>query len=277
MVNFQKETIDRFVELLRAGYSETYGNRQPDYANVIGWIGHLALENIANGDALYHNVEHTIMVTLVGQEIIKGKHLLEGGVAPVDWLNYMVGLLCHDIGYVRGVCRADRDGVYASGVGSETVTVPDGSSGAALTPYHVDRGILFVRERFANAMTDIDVDRVASFIDKTRFAAPDPESKEDPYDYPALTRAADFIGQLGDPAYLRKTPALFCEFEEIGFNERHGYKTPGDMRRSFAQFYWKMVSPHVAGALKYLRVTQDGKQWIASLYSHVFASEHGEV
>lgn len=30
----------------------------------------MALENIANSDAFYHNVEHTILVTLVGQEIL---------------------------------------------------------------------------------------------------------------------------------------------------------------------------------------------------------------
>jgi hypothetical protein len=27
--------------------------------------------------------------------------------------------------------------------------------------------------------------------------------------------------------------------------------------------------------LRYLRVTQEGKQWIANLYANVFGSEHG--
>ena len=53
--------------------------------------GHMALESIANSDALYHDVEHTIMVTLVGQEMLKGKHLREGrsdpsGLAPFYYL-----------------------------------------------------------------------------------------------------------------------------------------------------------------------------------------------
>jgi hypothetical protein len=34
-----------------------------------------------------------------------------------------------------------------------------------------------------------------------------------------LVRAADFVGQLGDPDYFRKSPALFYEFEELGLNE----------------------------------------------------------
>ena len=36
------------------------------------------------------------------------KHMREGGVTPEDWLLYVISLLCHDIGFVRGVCRADR-------------------------------------------------------------------------------------------------------------------------------------------------------------------------
>ena len=51
----------------------------------------MALENIANSDALYHNVEHTILVTLVGQEILRGKHIREGGIACEDWLHYLIG------------------------------------------------------------------------------------------------------------------------------------------------------------------------------------------
>ena len=35
-----------------------------------------------------------------------------------------------------------------------------------------------------------------------------------------LVRAADLIGQLGDPHYLRKANALYYEFEEIGMNRR---------------------------------------------------------
>ena len=60
------------------------------------------MEIIANSDAPYHNAEHTMMVTLVGQEILRGKHIREGGVTPRDWLHFISSLLCHDIGYVRG-------------------------------------------------------------------------------------------------------------------------------------------------------------------------------
>jgi hypothetical protein len=108
----------------------------------------------------------------------------------------------------------------------------------------------------------------------TRFPVPEGEHYQDTSDCGGLLRAADFIGQLGDPNYLRKIPALFYEFKEIDANEERGYKTPGDMRKDYARFFWEVVSPYIQDALRYLRVTQDGKQWVASLHSHVFDIEH---
>ena len=150
MFNPTELLIDAFVERLQHAYRRTYGSLEPAYAGIIGWAGGMALESIANSDALYHDVEHTIMVTLVGQEILKGKHLREGGVLPSDWLHFIISLLCHDIGYVRGVCRNDRDGLYTTGVDGKMVTSPLGATDASMTPYHVDRGKLFVRERFGS-------------------------------------------------------------------------------------------------------------------------------
>jgi hypothetical protein len=194
-------------------------------------------------------------------------------------MHFMIALLYHDIGYVRGVCRRDKDGVYATGIGDETIELPQGCTDVALTPYHVNRSILFVQERFGEELLEgmekvIDVDLLTSYIEMTTFPVPEGEKFKDTKNYPGLIRAADFIGQLGEPNYLRKTPALFYEFEETGANEKFGYQNPGDLRATFAKFYWDVVRLYVEDALDYLRVTQDGKQWIANLYAQVFRSEH---
>jgi hypothetical protein len=164
--------IDAFVKQLRAGYHRTYGGYKPDYEDIIAWAGNMALENIANSDALYHNVEHTIAVTLVGQEILRGKHIREGGVSCEDWLHFIISLLCHNIGYVKGVCRQDRNGVYATGRDGKTVALPEGATDASLTPYRADRAKLFVDERFGGHKL-IDVEQIKRNIELTRFPIPD--------------------------------------------------------------------------------------------------------
>jgi len=267
--------IDAFVERLQQDYRRTYGVLEPSYPGIIAWAGHMALESIANSDALYHDVEHTIMVTLVGQEILKGKHLREGGVSPRDWMHFILSLLCHAIGYVRGVCRGDRPGVYITGLDEQTVTLPPGASDAALTPHHVDRGKRFVRERFGGH-TIIDAEVIMANIERTRFPVPHDSDHQGIEDYPGLLRAADLIGQLASPNHMRKFPALFYEFEETGVNATLGYKNPGELRASYPTFFWQVVTPYIQDSLRHLRVTQTGKQWIANLYAHVFAVEHDE-
>jgi hypothetical protein len=279
MLTLQRNTIELFVEELRRVYQRIYSDLEPEFGNIIVWTGRLALENIANSDALYHDLEHTVMVTLAGQTILEGKHYCEGGVSPKDWLHFMIALLCHDIGYVRGVCSQDQDPHYATGIGEEMVELSAGCTDVSLTPYHVDRSKLFVAERFGSGLLMgmekvIDVDSIASYIEMTRFPSPDKEEYKDTKGFPGLLRAADFIGQLGDPNYRRKTPALFYEFEEIGVNKEFNYKNPGDLRDTYAKFYWGVISPYIQDALGYLNITQAGKQWIASLHSHVFVAEH---
>jgi len=273
MFNVIDIEINAFVQHLQQAYHRTYGGSKPDYADIIGWAGNMALENIANSDALYHNTDHTILVTLVGQEILRGKHIREGGVTAEDWLHFAVSLLCHDIGYVKGVCQADHDGQYATGQSTPLVTLPAGATDAALTPYHVDRGKLFVKERFENHSL-IDVELVQQCIEPTRFPVPSAEDHAETASLPGLVRAADLIGQLSDPRYLNKIPALFHEFDETGVNEKLGYKHPGDLRRNYPKFYWSGVYPYLTDALHYLSLTQYGKQIRANLFANVFQVEH---
>src|SRR5262245_19858815 len=221
MFNPTQVVIDAFVQQLQKQYEQVYGVLESGYPGIISFIARLAMENIANSDAPYHDMNHTIMVTLVGQEILRGKHISEGGVTPRDWLHFIISMLCHDIGYLRGVCRGDGNGQYVYNDRGELVTLPDGSTDASLTPYHVSRSKLFVRERFGKvALVHVDTMEIEKNIEHTRFPFPEDEQHSSTADYPGLLRAADLVGQLADVNYLRKTPSLFAEFPETGIGDR---------------------------------------------------------
>ncbi len=277
MINVHKLVIQAFIEELTENYKEQYSALESQYSDIAAYIGKLSLENIANTDALYHNVDHTIMVSSVGLHILKGKHILEGGVSPKDWLHFMLALLCHDIGFVRGICKSDKDNIIATGINNETIEFPHLKSDSSLNPYHVDRSKLFIHERFGGKVfSDINADEVANYIEMTRFPIPDNAFYKQTDTLGGLVRAADFIGQLGDPNYLKKIPALYYEFTETGSHKKMGYDNPGAMRASYAKFYWNVVNPFIQDALKLLYVTQEGKQWVANLQSNVFDVEHSQ-
>jgi hypothetical protein len=275
MFNPTQIVIEAFANELRATYERTYGLLEPGYPGVISFVARLALETIATTDAAYHDVHHTMMVTLVGQEILRGRHISVGGVTPRDWLHFTVSLLCHDIGYVRGICRGDGEGNYVTNLAGDTVRLPEGATDAAMTPYHVARSKLFVRERFGKVgLVHIATSEIEGNIEHTRFPVPEDEQHASTDDFPGLVRAADLIGQLADINYLRKTAALFSEFRETGMSNKLKYNNAADLRANYPDFFWQTVQPYTADALRYLRVTQEGQLWIAILYANVFSMEH---
>ena len=88
-----------------------------------------------------------------------------------------------------------------------------------------------------------------------------------------LVRAANLIGQLGDPQYLRKANALYYEFEEVGMNKQLGYTSPADLIDQYPKFYWNSIAAHIQSAIRYLNVTSNGRKWIANLHSNIFSAE----
>jgi hypothetical protein len=246
-----------------------FGSTDVGLTEVIPSAARLALDCIGNSDALYHTVEHTMLVTLAGYDIMRGRALLMPTDVS-DFAHLIIACLFHDIGYVRGILKGDGpDGYVIDAKGGKT-KLPRGASDAALMPYHIDRSKLFVMDRLPNNKV-IDAARIARAIEFTRF--PPVEADDQNKEEGLLVRAADLIGQLGDPHHLRKANALYYEFEEVGMNRQLGYTSPADLTDSYPQFFWDSISPHIQTAIKYLNVTSRGRQWIAGLYSNVFRAE----
>lgn len=261
-----------FGRHLSETYLEYFAGRRPEYAAYIEGGARMILERQGNSDALYHNAEHTMMVTLVGQQIMRGK-LIRSAVQPEDWLHFIMTLLCHDIGYSRDLLDGDSDTSVVINETGDTVTPPRGASDAFLTPHHIDRGKMYVLSRFEKSKL-IDAERVAWGIEMTRFPVPEDEAYKDTEGEAALVRAADLIGQIADPFYYRKINGLYHEFNETGFAGKLGYESPMDLMEQFPNFFWSQVEPYIGPAQRHLEQTMEGKQWVAQLYNHVFQVHH---
>ena len=72
----------------------------------------------------------------------------------------------------------------------------------------------------------------------------------------------------------RRLPPRPQEFAEIEVNEKLGYATPADVAERYPRFFWNKVEPYTGDAIRHLELTMEGRQWIAQLYSNVFAIEH---
>lgn len=263
---------NKLGKFLAKDFRRVFGPAHHDMAERLGAFARGTIECLARSDALYHNYEHTLQVTMVGREILQGMTLSQR-IEPTDYSHLIIACLLHDIGYMRGVLSGDTETEFVVNGSGKKIALARGASDAALSPYHVDRSKLFAFERLGNS-PDIDASRVAAAIEMTRFPAPLGRAGPDERLEPKLVQAADLIGQLGDPMYSRKANALYSEFEEIGMNRQLGYSSPADIIDKYPTFYWDSVSTHIEDGIKYLNMTVSGRQWIANLHHHILCAEH---
>jgi hypothetical protein len=268
MMTLPELAADALEEFLGSYMRSRFGSSQTRLVEIVPSAARLTLECIGNSDALYHNVEHTLLVTLAGHDIFRGR-ALHCQMTADDYANIIIACLAHDIGYVRGLFKDDdADGFVIDSTGGK-VTLPRGASDAGLMPYHVDRSKLYVMQRI-EGLAPLNKQRIADAIEGTRFP---PAAGHECNEEASIVRAADLIGQLGDPNYIRKANALYHEFEEVGMNRQLGYESPADIVDRYPQFYWNSVAPHIQTEIRYLNMTPSGRQWIANLYANVFRAE----
>ena len=245
-----------------------FGSTDADLIEIVQSVARLALDCIGNSDALYHNVEHTMLVTLVGYDILTGRRLLKETNAS-DYAHVLVACLYHDIGYVRGILNGDSADEYIIDAKGNK------SYGSARV---LRRSAIAVSRRPVKAIRDeshrpVQTARRHPYRQCYRVHALSSQPKDSDNEDGMLVRAADLIGQLGDPHYLRKANALYYEFEEVGMNKQLGYDSPADLTDQYPKFYWSSISPFIQDAIRYLNVTSRGRQWIANLYSNVLSAE----
>ena len=201
MITVPELAAEALGSFLTTHMSREFGSTDANLIEVIPSAARLALERIGNSDALYHNVEHTMLVTLVGYDIMKGRSLLTS-TSAIDYAHLIVACLFHDIGFVRGILTGDGEDGYVIDAEGGKVKLLRGSSDAELMPYHVERSRLFVMDRIGKSRF-LDAARISRAIEFTRFPIPADTDGQDEEEG-SLARAANLIGQLGDPHYLQK-------------------------------------------------------------------------
>src|SRR5438445_12205340 len=114
MHTFPELSAEALGSFLATDMNRRFGSSNARLTALVPSVARLALECIGNSDALYHNVEHTMLVTLAGRDILRGRALLAPTKAT-DYAHLIVACLLHDIGYVRGILKDDHAEGYVVG------------------------------------------------------------------------------------------------------------------------------------------------------------------
>src|SRR6476646_1941654 len=91
---------NKLGKFLAKDFRRVFGPAHDDMAERLGSLARSTIECLARSDALYHNFEHTLQVTMVGRDILEGMTLSQR-IEPTDYSHLIVACLLHDIGYMR--------------------------------------------------------------------------------------------------------------------------------------------------------------------------------
>ena len=107
MITIPELVAQTLGSFLTSETRDRFGSSHARLAEFLPFAARLTLECIGNSDALYHNIEHSMLVTLAGHDILMGRAMLRP-TTPDDYANFILACLTHDIGYVRGIVQGDE-------------------------------------------------------------------------------------------------------------------------------------------------------------------------
>ena len=70
MITIPEVVAQALGSFLTSDTKNRFGSSDARLAEVLPFAARLTLECIGNSDALYHNIEHTLLVTLAGHDIL---------------------------------------------------------------------------------------------------------------------------------------------------------------------------------------------------------------
>lgn len=106
MKTITASAANKLGKFLTKDFRRIFGPAHDDVAERLGSFARSTIECLGSSDALYHNFEHTYLVTMVGRDILQGMALSQR-IEPSDYSHLIVACLLHDIGYMRGVLNGD--------------------------------------------------------------------------------------------------------------------------------------------------------------------------
>ncbi len=172
----------------------------------------------------YHNLEHSMMVTLATARLTHGCVKAGQQFDPGNILLGLLAALYHDSGLIQ--TKQDRKG-----------------TGAKYTIGHEDRSVKFMRKNLSGKkFSKTQMDDCGHLIRCTNLNI---EIKDIPFRSTEseilgkIVGSADLLAQMADRNYLEKLILLFKEFEEAGIP---GFDSEGELLEKTEGFYKNVAS-----------------------------------
>lgn len=171
----------------------------------------------------YHNLDHTMAVTLALIRLIHGRFLNNGSFSAKIIECGVIAAFFHDSGLIQK--KTDNEG-----------------TGAKYTKFHEERSILFVQEYLNSVNRSEQMSRWCSQMIQCTKLNTSPNSlvfdSDEVREMGYILGTADIIAQMADRVYLERLPLLFDELKEGGVP---GYESTEDIYYQTVTFFRNVI------------------------------------
>lgn len=217
-------------------------------------------------DTLYHDIQHSLDITLTTARLLRGYHKVHGHLSEDRFVLGVITALFHDAGYVRRLDDTRHE------------------NGAEHTGTHVSRGARFMAEHLPPLGLDDIARRAGRIVHLTGYEiAPEQVQPADPSDRPIgdIVATADLITQMADRCYLEKCRDRL--YPELALAARADqsmpfslplYPSPEELLRNTPGFYRvnvrKRLEQHLNKAFRYAAAYFGGpNHYIAAIENNI--------
>lgn len=237
--NDPKAVTDAVAEIGLACFPDQKLDRVRDLMGAVDDLYHGKIHPYQASDMAYHDLEHTLQVTLCWARMFQSlkEHKPEYPVVYADFLLGIAACLLHDTGYLK---ETDDP----TGTGAKYVLIHEHRSCTISRRFLMrlewpDSAISVVQRLIASTGPRAVIDGIPYISPTEKVLA-------------QMLATADFLAQMADPAYLDKLPSLFKEFEEFDrlrglSNTERPFPNLDTLVSSTPQFWYQFVLPRLKG------------------------------
>ena len=226
----------------------------------------IAFTRFAKSSSLYFSLNHALSASIIGLQVLNAMRCRYGVVRPAQMLNLMASVLFCNIGIIRGVL--DSDDGERQRLDSDKLSIIDNKfTDSILWAHKSFRSKAFIKN-ISFLDTNVNLEIVSRAIEYSDFSINNNTDGElgeiDKY-----ARAIQIITLMSDQNYDRRLVEFYLSLEEAGLIDESIFESLQDFRERWVQYFWERLYPVVGEEILLLRETNEGRNIVSQMYSHL--------
>jgi hypothetical protein len=264
MINFTQLALREFDTHLMDVFSND--SSHVETVEILRKMANISYTHFTKSNSIYFTLGHSLSASLVGIGIIDAMKCQYGFVRESEAINLMASIFFCNIGIIYGVLKDDKDGM-AKISASESIDMSNFPTTSGLWKYKPFRSKEFIKESpFVSSNINNElVNRAIEVSDLTSSV----DNHQNIGEINQLVRASEIISLMADENINRRQVEFYLSAIEGSAIDPTLFKSLGDFRDKFRNYFWEVLYPDVGDVLLLLRETINGRKIVSKIYAHL--------